>query len=260
MSLTIRRLFRPSDEVEEYLREDIPLNGLPLYDLTLGWRYCDWYLAFDLNEIQGCFVVYRGGQRLASFLTRGTPEAVGQLAEHVPYQQLFAIIPEYHLPFIEQSYEINSVGSLALMVVDRDNYRAPDSRPTDRLTTAHLAEVEQFYTQVPADAFNPRQLEFGSFHGIRVKGKLVSVCGTIGFYPRHPGVAVIGNLVTLSKYQQRGFGTSVLDSVLQDLFEVCQFVTLLVDPNNTEAIRIYNQLGFTEYATFTIGYCYRREE
>jgi ribosomal protein S18 acetylase RimI-like enzyme len=259
MSLTIRRLFRPSEEVEEFLREDIPLNGLPLYDLTLGWRYCDWYVAFDLNKIQGCFIVYRGGQRLASFLTRGTPESVGQLAEHVFYNRLFAIVPEYHLPFIEDSYEVSSVGKLSLMVVERDHYRTPEAQPTKRLTPTHRAEVEQFYTQVPAGAFNPRQLEFGSFHGIRVKGKLAAVCGTIGQYPRHPGVAVIGNLVTLPKYQRRGFGTSVLDGVLQDLFEVCQYATLMVEPDNTEAIRMYERLGFTEYATFSIGYCNRRE-
>jgi len=257
--LTIRRLFRPSEEVEDYLREDIPLNGLPLYNLTLGWRYCDWYFAFDNNEIQGCFIVYHGGQGLANLLTRGTPESIGKLAEHVSYKRLFAIVPEYHLPFIEDSYEVSLIGTLTLMVVDRDNYRAPDSQPTDRLTPAHRSEVEQFYAQVPADAFNPRQLEFGSFHGIRVKRKLASVCGTIGYYPRHPGVAVIGNLVTLQEYQQQGFGASVLNSVLQDLFEVCQFATLLVEPDNTEAIRIYERLGFTEYADFAIGYCNRRE-
>ena len=259
MSLTIRRLYRPSEEVEEYLREDIPLNGLPLYNLTLGWRYCDWYIAFQMNEIQGCFIVYRGGQSLHSFLTRGTPESIAQLTQHVSYKRLFAIVPEYHLPFIEDEYDINLVGTLALMVLDRDRYRATDVQPSERLTLIHRSEVEQFYTQVPADAFNPRQLEFGSFHGIRVKGKLVSVCGTIGYYPRHPGVAVIGNLVTLPGFQQHGFGTSVLQGVLQDLFEVCQYATLLVEPNNPGAIRIYNRLGFTEYATFSIGYCDRRE-
>ena len=259
MSLTIRRLYRPSEEVEEFLREDIPLNGLPLYDLTLGWRYCDWYVATRINEIQGCFIVYHGGQGLASFLTRGTPESVAQLAKDVFYKRLFAIVPEYHLPFIEENYDISSVGTLALMVLDRDHYHAPDIQSSERLTLAHRSEVEQFYTQVPADAFNPRQLEFGSFHGIRIKRKLISVCGTIGYYPRHPGVAVIGNLITLPDYRQRGFGTSVLHGVLQDLFEVCQYATLLVEPQNMEAIHMYNQLGFIEYATFRIGDCERRK-
>ncbi|MHA2426553.1 MAG: GNAT family N-acetyltransferase [Candidatus Hermodarchaeia archaeon] len=260
MSLTIRRLFRPSEEIEEYLRQDIPLNGLPLYDLTLGWRYCDWYVALEQNDIQGCVIIYRGGRSLASFLTRGTPESVGQLAEHVSYERLFAIVPEYHLPFIEESYHIDLVGKLALMVVDRDQYKAPETQPTERLTTAHLEEVEQFYTQVPAGAYNPRQLEFGPFHGIRAKGRLVSICGTIAYYPRYPGIGVIGNLMTLPEFQHRGFGASVLDSVIQDLFEVCQYASLLVEPDNKDAVRIYDRMGFTEYTTFSMGSCERREK
>jgi ribosomal protein S18 acetylase RimI-like enzyme len=259
MSLTIRRLFRPSDDIEEYLRRDIPLNGLPLYNLTLGWRYCDWYIAMEINEIQGCFIVYRGGQGLNTFLTRGTPEAVRQLVEFVSYRQLFALVPEDHLPFIEERYFIDSVGSLSLMVLDRDQYQPPEGQATERFSAAHANEIEQFYTQVPSDAFNPRQLEFGSFHGIREREKLVSVCGTIGYYPRHPGIGVIGNLVTLPGFTQHGYGTSVLVAVIQDLFEVCQYATLLVEPHNTEAIRIYERLGFKEYATFRIGNCGRRE-
>ncbi|MFX0168555.1 MAG: GNAT family N-acetyltransferase [Candidatus Hodarchaeota archaeon] len=257
MSLTIRRLFRPSEDIEEYLRQDIPLNGLPLYDLFLGWRYCDWYIAWDLNEIRGCLIVYRGGRGIPTLLTRGTPESVEQLAAHITYEVLFAIVPEYHLPFIERSYEVQSLGDLFLMVLDRNRYHPPDTLPTEQLTTAHLEEVEQFYAQVPAGAYNPRQLEFGPFYGVRVKKKLVSVCGTIAYYPRSPGIGVIGNLVTLPKFQHRGYGTSVVCAVIQDLFEVCQYVSLLVETTNEEAIDIYQRLGFTEYATFSMGYCQR---
>lgn len=196
---------------------------------------------------------------MVSFFTRGSQGAVHQLVAQLSYPSVFAIIPENHVPIVEKQYQFLTQGKFLLMTVEPEEYNPPEILPTGRLTTDNLDEVDQFYQVIPAGAWNPRQLDLGPFHGIHHDGILVSVCGTIGVYKSSPGVAVIGNLATLPRHQQRGYGTSVLCGVINDLFKHYQYVTLLVESDNSNAIRIYKRLGFTLYATFTIGVCQRIE-
>ncbi len=259
MTLTIQRLTEPTQDIEVFLRHDIPLNGLPLYDLTLVWDLTEWFVAKEENVIQGCLIIYKGGRGMGSFFTRGTQDAVHQLIARLSYPSVFAIIPENHVPIVEKQYQFLTQGKFLLMKVEPDQYNPPEILPTERLTTDNLDEVEHFYQIIPAGAWNPRQLDLGPFHGIRQNNVLVSICGTIGVYKASPGAAVIGNLATLPRHQQRGYGTSVLCGVINDLFQHYQYVTLMVESDNSNAIRIYERLGFTLHATFTIGVCQRIE-
>lgn len=259
MTLNVQRLTEPTKDVEDFLRQDITLNGLPLYDLTLAWDITEWFIAKEENVIQGCLIIYKGGRGMGSFFTRGTQDAVHQLVAQLSYPSVFAIIPENHFTIVKKQYQFLTRGKFLLMKVEPEQYNPPAILPTERLSIDNLDEVDQFYHVTPAGAWNPRQLDLGPFHGIRQDGFLVSICGTIGVYKPSPGVAVIGNLATLPHYQQRGYGTSVLCGVINDLFQHNQYVTLLVDADNINAIRIYDQLGFIHYATFSIGVCQRIE-
>ncbi len=259
MTLAIQWLTEPTKDIEDFLRQDIPLNGLPLYDLTLAWDLTEWLVASEENVIQGCLTIYKGGRGLRSFFTRGNQDAVHQLITQLPYTSLFAIIPKNHVPIVEKHYQFLTRGQFLLMKVEPEQYNPPDILPTERLSTDNLDEVDRFYQVTPAGAWNPRQLDLGPFHGIRQNNVLVSICGTIGVYKASPGVAVIGNLATLPSYRQRGFGTSVLCEVINDLFQHYHYVTLLVESDNINAIRIYERLGFIHYAIFNIGICQRIE-
>lgn len=259
MTLIIQRLTEPTKDLEDFLRQDIPLNGLPLYDLTLAWDITEWFIAEEESVIHGCLIVYKGGRGMGSFFTRGTQNAVQQLVAQLSYPSVFAIIPEKHVPIVEKQYKFLTHGKFLLMKVEPTQYNPPELLPTERLSADNLGEVDRFYQVTPAGAWNPRQLDLGPFHGIRQDSVLVSICGTIGVYKTSPGVAVIGNLATLPRHQQRGYGTSVLCGVINDLFQHYQYVTLLVESDNTDAIRIYERLGFSLHATFTIGVCQRIE-
>ena len=257
MTLTIQQLTEPTKDIEGFLRQDIPLNGLPLYDLTLAWDLTEWFIAKEESVIRGCLIIYKGGRGMGSFFTRGTQDAVHQLVAQLSYPSVFAIIPENHVPIVEEQYQFLTQGKFLLMKVESEQYNPPEILPTIRLFADDLDEVDHFYEVTPAGAWNPRQLDLGPFHGIRHANVLVSVCGTIGVYKASPGVAVIGNLATLPSHQQRGYGTSVLCGVINDLFQHYQYVTLMVESDNSNAIRIYKRLGFSLHATFTIGVCQR---
>ncbi|MFW9985609.1 MAG: GNAT family N-acetyltransferase [Candidatus Odinarchaeota archaeon] len=258
MPLKVQPLLKSSKEVEDFLRKDLPFNGLPLYDLTLAWNQCEWFTAHEKNRLVGCLIVFKGGRGMYSFFTRGNHDAVKELASSLPYSAIFAIIPQHHLELVKEYYQFLTVGEFLLMHLTEDQYQRPEIHSTERLSLANLDEMNDFFLTTNAGAWNPIQLEIGPFHGIRAESKLVSICGTIGVYQKKPGVSVIGNLVTKPNYQGLGYGTSVLCGVIDDLFKNYRHVTLMVESDNHAALRIYKRLGFTLHATQTIGVCQRR--
>lgn len=259
LPIEVHPLLEPTKEVENYLRQDIPLNGLPLYDLTKAWDMSEWFIAREKDKLAGCLIIYTGGRGMYSFISRGSEKAVEELVASMAYPAIFAIIPTKHQAIVEKHYKFLSHGEFLLMGVEEPRCQMPKLHKTHRLTSADLDEVDAFYRSTAAGAWNPAQLDIGPFYGIRESNKLVSVCGTIGVYTASPGASVIGNLVTLPAYQNRGYGTSVLCAVIQDLFQKYRYVTLMVDSSNIGAIRIYERLGFTVLTRLAIGVCQRRE-
>jgi len=257
MFIDVQPLPSPTKEIEEYLRKDIPLNGLLLYDLTLAWDSSKWYITRENQELTGCLVIYTGGRGMHSFFTRGTPRAVNQLVANLMHPVIFAIIPQAHKPIVDKYYEFLTEGKFLLMRLEQSSCELVSNQKTIRLTAEDVEEVEAFYQSTPAGAWNPKQLTIGPFYGIREQTKLISICGTIGVYNTSPGVAVIGNLVTLPEYQNRGYGTSVLCAVIRELFDNYRYVTLMVDSENWGAIRIYERLGFAVHSVLDIGVCQR---
>jgi ribosomal protein S18 acetylase RimI-like enzyme len=225
----------------------------------MAWDMSEWFIARDKGKLAGCLIIYTGGRGMYSFITRGNEAAVEKLISSMPYPSIFAIIPTEHQVFVEKHYEFLSQGEFLLMGVEEPRCQIPRLHKTIRLTSDDLDEVDSFYRSTAAGAWNPAQLDFGPFYGIRESNKLVSVCGTIGVYTTSPGASVIGNLVTLPAHQNRGYGTSVLCAVIQDLFQEYRYVTLMVDSGNIGAIRIYERLGFTVLTRLAIGVCQRRE-
>ncbi len=255
MTLRLRKIEIPSKTLENFLLQDLPGNALLLYNLTLGWNLCDWFIAQNQSNLEGCLVVYKGGVSMNSFMTRGSQGAVELLIDSLSYATIFAIIPLSHVQVIRKKFQLINQGEFLLMKLERDQYHPLQRHATERLAWNNFKEVDAFYQNTSAGAWNPVQLKFGAFYGIRIKQVLVSICGTIGVYEPEPGVAVIGNLVTLPSYQKRGFGASVLSAVINELFRKYHFVTLMVDRNNQTAIHLYKRLGFTVHDLFVTGVC-----
>jgi ribosomal protein S18 acetylase RimI-like enzyme len=259
MSIDVQPLKAPNKAIENFLRKDLPLNGLPLYDLTLAWDFSSWYIAQKNQELIGCLIIYTGGRGMHSFFTRGSPKAVDKLVASLTHPAIFAIVPQDHKPIVEKHYQFLSEGEFILMCLEQSSCHLGEFQNAVRLTPEDVEEVDTFYQTTTAGAWNPNQLTIGPFYGIRDKTKLVSICGTIGVYHTSPGVSVIGNLVTLPQYQNRGYGTSVLCAVIRDLFTQYRYVTLMVESDNHNAIRIYDRLGFVVHTKLAIGVCQRRD-
>jgi predicted GNAT family acetyltransferase len=105
------------------------------------------------------------------------------------------------------------------------------------------------------DAFAPYQLrDLGSgsggvYYGVEVSGQLVSVAGTHLVSPTF-GVGAVGNIFTHPAHRRRGYGTACTSQVVQELLARDLDVVLNVNRENTDAIGIYEKLGFRKHCPY----------
>jgi ribosomal protein S18 acetylase RimI-like enzyme len=257
--LEINQITTPNIELENWLQSDPVRNGLLLYNLTGGFDLCDWYFAKQDGDLTACLCLYKGNPTLPSLVTRGDSKAVSEIINQLNYPRLFSIIPQNHTEELQAFYTLENPNEFQLMAVERTRFFSEETRAVKRLTLRNLFEVDAFYRSQAASAWHPKQLEIGPYYCIQENNRIVSICGTLAVYPKTPGVAVIGNLITLPAFRRKGYGTSVLSAVVQSLFKRHQWVTLLVVGSNTSAIRMYQQMGFRFVESFIVGFGKRKK-
>lgn len=103
------------------------------------------------------------------------------------------------------------------------------------------------------DAFHPRQLERGTFFGIREDGQLVSVAGT-HVISQPLRVAAVGNVFTRPDRRGRGLGTRATAAVVARLLAMdLETIVLNVSMDNQSAQVSYRKLGFWPYCGYYEG-------
>jgi ribosomal protein S18 acetylase RimI-like enzyme len=104
------------------------------------------------------------------------------------------------------------------------------------------------------DAFYARQLEGGTFFGLRRAGALVSVAGT-HVVSQVYSVGAIGNVFTRPDLRGHGLGTRVTAAVVERLQTMkLRTIVLNVAMDNHPAQTSYRKLGFWPYCGYFEGY------
>jgi ribosomal protein S18 acetylase RimI-like enzyme len=129
--------------------------------------------------------------------------------------------------------------------------------PTTRLDLSHLDALRQLYQLGGGDAFAPYQLRGGIYYGIEADGQLVSAAGTHLISPTY-GVAAVGNIFTHPGHRRLGYATACTSQVVEELLALRRAqgraqdlkVVLNVNQENTEAIGVYERLGFRRHCPY----------
>lgn len=221
-----------------------------------------WYGAIDAGPIEALLMVYHGLVPPVLFVM-GVPEGTGFLlhAADLP-AHVFVTCRSRHLPVVQAHYRFPDVRPMLRMRV-----RPADFLPCDfegaavRLTSADGSLLEALYAQggdFAPDAFSPRQLDDGVFHGIfdgarpGESGRLVAAAGT-HLLARAYGIAAVGNIYTHPAYRGQGLARAVTSAVTADLLAAGLDVVLNVHENNNHALRIYQRLGYQIHCRFIEG-------
>ena len=118
---------------------------------------------------------------------------------------------------------------------------AADARAV-RLTAADVPEMLDLARRTEPGPFLPRTAEMGTYLGIRRDGVLAAMAGE---RMRPAGWVEISAVCTAPEHRGQGFGTGLIGALLADITGRGDRAFLHVAATNTNAIRLYEALGFT---------------
>ncbi|NDZ79979.1 GNAT family N-acetyltransferase [Streptomyces sp. SID10853] len=110
-----------------------------------------------------------------------------------------------------------------------------------RLGPDDVPEMLALVERTRPGPFLPRTVELGSYLGIRHEGRLVAMAGE---RMRPPGWSEISAVCTDASVRGQGLGTRLVHAVAQEIRDRGETPFLHAAESNTNAIRLYESLGF----------------
>jgi GNAT superfamily N-acetyltransferase len=135
-----------------------------------------------------------------------------------------------------------------LQLIDDGIAAAPDQEAV-RLTEADVPEMLALAERTKPGPFLPRTIEMGAYLGIRHGGRLVAMAGE---RLRLPGWTEISGVCTDADWRGQGLGTRLMLAVAAGIRERGETPFLHVIESNTNAVRLYESLGFRLHRTATL--------
>ncbi|WHM40788.1 GNAT family N-acetyltransferase [Streptomyces sp. BPTC-684] len=111
-----------------------------------------------------------------------------------------------------------------------------------RLGPADVPEILNLIALTRPGPFLPRTIELGTYLGIRDRGRLIALAGE---RLRPPGWTEISAVCTHPDHRGRGLATRLVRAVAAAVRERGDTPFLHAAASNTEAIRLYESIGFT---------------
>ena len=117
------------------------------------------------------------------------------------------------------------------------------------LNITHVPEMISLTDLTKPGPFSERTIEFDNYVGIFINGQLVAMGGE---RMQMPIFTELSALCTHPSYLGRGFGSIILSYLANRVFRNGKIPFLHVRANNTNAIKLYERLGFVKRADMLV--------
>jgi len=243
------RALTSKEQILAFLQRDRLYAAYAIGDLEAElFAKSQWFGAEDDGKIQTLALFFTGLNPPALFTMGNTEGLAAILDSALQPKRAYFTCREKHLPVVKAFYALDEIEKMFRMTIAPEDFR-PIAGPTIKLDLSHLDALHQLYRLGGGDAFAPYQLQDGIYYGVEVNGQLVSAAGTHLVSPT-VGVAAVGNIFTHPDHRRRGYATACTSRVVEELLALGLDVVLNVNQRNTEAISIYQKLGFRRYCPY----------
>jgi GNAT superfamily N-acetyltransferase len=116
-----------------------------------------------------------------------------------------------------------------------------------RLTADDAPAMLELATLTEPGPFRLRTLELGGFYGAFESGRLLAMAGK---RMHLPGLIEVSAVCTHPDARGRGYAQRLMSRVIEEIEQEGKTAFLHVVPENEQAIRVYERLGFTYRTTF----------
>jgi ribosomal protein S18 acetylase RimI-like enzyme len=149
-----------------------------------------------------------------------------------------------------------AVQSFDLVQMIEERVTGVDWAEATALAAADVPEMLELVAQTEPGPFLPRTIELGDYLGVRRDGVLVAMAGERF---RLDGWTEISAVCTRPDHRGRGLASRLMGALIAGIQRRSERAFLHVLSTNTEAIRLYEELGFRVRQTATLTVVTREE-
>ncbi|OPZ64308.1 MAG: ribosomal-protein-alanine N-acetyltransferase [Candidatus Aerophobetes bacterium ADurb.Bin490] len=91
-------------------------------------------------------------------------------------------------------------------------------------------------------------MKTGKYYMIRKNSDIISTAG-VHFLNDKYKIAAIGNVATAPEYRGKGYASSIVASLVRDLWDDFEYIGLNVKAGNEAALKAYTKIGFVSATT-----------
>jgi ribosomal protein S18 acetylase RimI-like enzyme len=168
-----------------------------------------------------------------------TTESLDALASLPVVDQVLALVEAGPI-VVPAAFTVLSDAPLVQMTSEQPRERISDPR-IEPLGTGDAEDMLALALLTKPGPFTLGAQKLGTFWGVKIDGRLVAMAGQ---RMRMPGFAELSGLCTHPEFQGRGLGTLLFRFVAAEIAARDEIVFLHAYASNTNAISLYEHLGF----------------
>lgn len=242
-------------DTEQRFLEHVRADPLEYYFFILDWEFnredSKFLLAVEGEDIRGIMLQYR--ESVAQF--RGDRESVEALFPHLSLEKTDIIVPHGMDDIPLKVYEPLEHHELVLMHLDKGSEKLSKDHETVRATPedaeamARLMResLPEFWGEETGEKIRDRMDR--TFWLIAKDGDDVVSLGNTFFADFGCNIGVV---TTHEAYRNRGYATSIVSSLVEEIFKRHDKALIHVLATNDPAVRAYKKVGFRPFNSYVL--------
>jgi len=222
-------------------------------DLKLRRNQTKIWLAMEDQKVEGLLLVYHD----YVVQLRGTREAVRLLLNQVTLEKVDLQAPLGFDDLVLDKYRPQVKEEIVLMHLSRGDEKIQIGTTPEKLSVEDAEEISQILRNedpVWWGDFTAERLKLGFIEanagtywlGIRRDQKIVSA-GMTRIVDFGSNISIV---VTRKEYRNRGYATSIVSALVQEILKASSTALIHVLKDNAPAIRTYSKVGFKPYKPY----------
>jgi len=243
-----------ADGYEQIFWNHVNRDPIDYYFFILDWtqrrEQTKIFLAVEGKKVLGSLLVF--ADYIVQF--RGSREAVQMLLDHANLEKVELQASVDCEDIICQKYKPRVRQEMVLMRLNRGEEHVCLTETPIRLNVEDAEETAalmrrcdpEWWGETEAEQLK-QKWENVFWLGIKEEGKLVSVGNTrfdVDF------ASNIGVVATDEHYRSRGYATSIVSALVEEILKRCPIALIHVIADNVPAVRAYSKVGFKPYKTY----------
>lgn len=242
-----------ADGYEQMFWNYVNRDPIDYYFFILDWtqrrEQTKIFLAVEGEEVLGSLLVFAD----YNVQLRGSRKAVQKLLEYVNLEKVELQAPPDCEDVVCEKYKARVKQDMVLMCLNRGEESIQITEKPVRLGIEDAEEVADLMRRCDPEWWGEaktenlrKSLETAFALGIKKDGRLVSAGST-----RFVDFASNINMVATDEgYRGRGYATSIVSALVQEIFKKSPIALIHVIADNAPAVRAYSKVGFKPYKTY----------